>query len=108
MDSEGAITSCEHKLLSHVPWYRVYCGDKEFTVDVWIEVARSKLSSETKLTLMYAVSEGTSSSGQKLVQFNNHFTDLVVSNLTMLSSLQSSIDVGNGLASLNVQAALKR
>ncbi len=105
-ESDGAVISCEHKLLSHVPWFRVYCGDREFTVDVWVQLAHSQARTETKVTLMYSVSEGIKSSGEKLVQFNNHFTDIVVSELNLLKRLTSSIDVRNGLASLNVRAEL--
>lgn len=103
-DSDGSGTSCEHKLLTHVPWYRVYCGEREFTVDVWVDIAKSTVREQTKVTLMYSVSEGVRSSGQKLVQFNNHFTDVIVSDLTTLAGMQSSIDVQNGLASLTVKA----
>ncbi len=105
-DSEGVPTQCQHKILSHVPWWRLKCGDREFTVDIWMELGQNKSLDLTQVTLMYHVSEGLASSGEKLVQFNTHFTRFRVGGLTDLKALNSSIDVKNGLESLVVNVSL--
>lgn len=57
---------------------------------------------------MYDVSEGVASSGEKLVQFHSHMTDMVVDQLSLPKELQSHIDVQNGQASLVLQVKFKK
>ena len=102
--NNGEEISCEHNLLGHVPWWRVTCGQRQFTVDTWIQIHYSGVAEMSKLTLMYHVSEGVQSSGQPLVQFNTHFTSIIVDSYTRINSLSSSLDVENGLGSLVVIA----
>ncbi len=105
-DSEGEIETCVHELLSHVPWWRIQCGDREYTVDVWMEHLYSKSQDLTQVTLMYHVSESVTSSGEKLVRFDSHFSHVQVSGLNSVKRLTSSMDVRNGLASLRVDVSL--
>lgn len=96
--STGEVTSCEHNLLSHVPWWRVSCGEREYTVDTWVQI-RSKGDLFEK-TLMYHVKESVSSSGTKLTQFKSHFTSFMSRGASDLIGITSQIDVRNGLADL--------
>ncbi len=102
--STGESIGCTHELLSHVPWWKVRCGTREFTVDTWLQLHYAPERQMSKVTLMYHVSEGVKSSGLPLVQFNNHFTSIIVSTLTDIESISSSLDVQNGQASLVVVA----
>lgn len=104
VDNEGGQTTCTHTLLAQVPWWQVVCEDRTYTVDVWVQSLSTPRG--TRLTLMFDVSEGLRSSGEKLVQFRSHFTNLVVRDITELKSVASSLDVRNGQASLEVTAQL--
>lgn len=106
VDTDGSLVACDHKLLSHVPWWRVSCGEREFTVDVWVDIVRNPSRDLSKISLMYSVSEGVRSSGERLVQFNDHFSSFVFAGNGPLSEIGSSLDVQNGLASLDVQIKL--
>ncbi len=90
--------TCSHELLDHVPWWRVQCDDREYTVDTWVQI-RSKGDLYEK-TLMYHVKESTSSSGTKLTQFKSHFTSFMSRGPSDLIGITSQIDVRNGLADL--------
>lgn len=103
---DGRLQRCEHVLLKHVPWWKVRCGAREFTVDVWLQIHENQSEKLTKLTLMYHASEGVKSSGEKLVQFHNHFTSMIVDQLVWPKKLQSSLDIQNGLAGLKVEVRL--
>ena len=103
---DGRSQTCEHVLLKHVPWWKVQCGAREFTVDVWLQIHENRSEKFTKLTLMYHASEGVKSSGEKLVQFHNHFTTMIVDQLVWPKKLQSSLDIQNGLAGLKVEVRL--
>ncbi len=96
--STGGQVSCEHELLSHVPWWKVRCDDREYTVDTWVQI-RSK-GDLFENTLMYHVSEGLQSSGEKLVQFKSHLTSLISQGQSNLVGIRSQIDVRNGQADL--------
>lgn len=97
----GVTHSCQHELLSHVPWWRVSCDDREYTVDVWLQIrSRDNLFEKT---LMYHVSEGVQSSGERLVQFQSHFTSFVTKGRSQLQGIVSRIDVRNGQADLVVR-----
>lgn len=104
-DSTGLVVQCKHRLLEHVPWWRVTCADREYTVDLWLETY--SLTSATKYSLMYHASEGVQSSGERLVQFQTHFTSVTLSKDTELFELDSSLDVRNGLASLRAMASFR-
>lgn len=101
-DHEGVQKSCKHELLSHVPWWKVICEDREFRVDIWMEIQKHNSTDHYRYTLMYHVSEGVKSSGEKLVQFNSHFSHFVFAKDADLVQFESSIDVQNGLADLVV------
>lgn len=103
---DGQTQACGHTLLKHVPWWRVQCAAREFTVDVWLQIHENSSEKLTKLTLMYHASEGVKSSGEKLVQFHNHFTSMIVDQLVWPKKLSSSLDIQNGLASLKVEVRL--
>ncbi len=105
-DSDGEVLLCTHELLKNVPWWRVVCGERSYTVDVWREQLYNKSQNLSRLTLMYHVSEGLASSGEKLVQFNTHFTRFDLTESPTLQSVNSSMDVRNGQASLVVHAQL--
>ncbi len=96
--STGMQTPCSHDLLSHVPWWRVQCEDRQYTVDTWIQI-RSK-GDLFENTLMYHVSEGVKSSGEKLVQFKSHLTSFRSQGAANLVGISSQIDVRNGQADL--------
>ncbi len=99
-DNEGAIEKCHHKLLPQVPWWSVQCGDRRYTVNTWIQISHQKDLQMTKVSLMYDVSEGLSSSGEKIVQFHSHFSNIYVDSLTSLRLINSDMDVRNGQMSL--------
>lgn len=102
-DMEGEdVVVCKHNLLSHVPWWEVKCGSRSYTVNTWIEVLENKETKVLKLGFMYDVSEGVKSSGESLVQFKSHFTSLTVRELKSVEKINSSLDVRNGLASLDL------
>jgi len=109
-ESDGEVVQCAHTLLKHVPWWRVVCGERAFTVDVWREQLYNesqKISQKiSRITLMYHVSEGLASSGEKIVQFNTHFTRFDLTESPSLQSISSSMDIRNGQASLVVRAQL--
>ena len=94
----GVSQECQHELLTHVPWWRITCDDRNYTVDTWIQI-RSKGDLFEK-TLMYHVSEGVQSSGEKLVQFKSHMTSFISQGKSDLIGLVSRIDVRNGQADL--------
>ena len=94
----GASTSCEHELLTHVPWWKVSCGEREYTVDTWIQIRRKEDLFEH--TLMYHVKESVSSSGTKLTQFKSRFTSFLSRGEAELIGVTSQIDVRNGLSDL--------
>jgi|GEM_PF-3514751 len=96
--STGISQECQHELLTHVPWWRITCDDRNYTVDTWIQI-RSKGDLFEK-TLMYHVSEGIQSSGEKLVQFKSHMTSFISQGKSDLIGLVSRIDVRNGQADL--------
>ncbi len=102
--NDGMTIQCQHQLLGHVPWWRVVCADRSFTVDVWLQT-RFVQSGLQQVSLMYHVSEGVDSSGQKLVQFNQHFTSFFVDQFENMRGIRSSIDVQNGLANLDILAS---
>jgi hypothetical protein len=103
-ENDGSVTKCDHELLTHVPWWKLKCADREYTADVWIETQHNFERKLSKVTLMFHAKEGVRSSGEKLVQFKSHFTSIIVDNLANIKSLSSSLDVRNGLASLVVNA----
>lgn len=105
-DNSENSQACEHKLLPQVPWWSVVCGRRQYTVNTWAQVSHNRVENLTKVTLMYDVSEGTASSGHKLVQFHSHFTDVYVSSLTQLRLLSSSLDVANGQFDLVMRVRL--
>ena len=107
IESDGQSVSCSHSLLKHVPWWEVQCGERQYRVDLWLEERQSAEQGLSKLTLMYHVSEGVDSSGERLVQFKTHFTSIIVEDLTRVVALESDLDVRNGLASLNVRARVR-
>ena len=99
-NTTGESTSCEHKILSHVPWWKVTCDDRQYTVDAWLQIrSRSEIFEKT---LMFHVSEGVKSSSQKLVQFKSHMTSFISRGESQLLGIISRIDVRNGLADLVV------
>ena len=99
-NTTGEIVTCTHKLLDHVPWWKVSCGERLYTVDTWVQIrSRSELFEKT---LMFHVSEGVKSSSQKLVQFKSHMTSFISRGESQLLGLISRIDVRNGLADLVV------
>jgi hypothetical protein len=102
----GGVTPCSHELLSHVPWWRVTCGQRQYTVDIWRQESFNHSQNQTRITIMYDVSEGVESSGEKGVQFHGHFTSMDVTDLSSLARLSSFIDVRNGQASLRVEVEL--
>lgn len=102
-DNDGDTQSCEHKLLEHVPWWNVTCGSRSYTVNTWAQVAHNKADDLTRVTFMYDVSEGVASSGERLVQFNSHYTNVFVESLTFLTKLTSDMDVRNGQSNLVVE-----
>ena len=101
VDSTTGLTEqCEHILLSHIPWWKVSCGERSYTVDIWLQVrSRGELFEKT---VLYHVSEGIQSSTQKLVQFKSHMTSLISRGQSDLIGIVSHIDVRNGLADLVV------
>jgi hypothetical protein len=101
VSNEGVTIQCQHQLLDHVPWWRVVCADRSFTVDVWLQT-RFVQNGVQQMSLMYHVSEGLASSGQKLVQFNQHFTSFFGDQFENIRGIRSSIDVQNGLANLEI------
>lgn len=105
-DNEGNTQACEHKLLEHVPWWSVTCGKRSYTVNTWAQLAFNKPQDLTKVTFMYDVSEGVVSSGEKLVQFNSHYTNIIVESLTFLKKLTSDMDVRNGQSNLIIEVDL--
>ena len=107
-ESDGRSVSCRHHLLNHVPWWRVICGEREFTVDSWLEQAQHRRDDRQKITLMFHASEGTASSGERLVQFQSHFSTFVLSGNSAVQAISSSLDVRNGLASLELTVRLDR
>ncbi|MCB0411671.1 MAG: hypothetical protein KDD22_04050 [Bdellovibrionales bacterium] len=106
VDNDGESITCTHQLLSHVPWWDVICGKRHYTVNTWLQLLENTQQNLFKLTLMYDVSEGIESSGEKLVQFRSHLTTLVTEDFKKLRQLQSSLDVRNGLMSLDMEVQL--
>ena len=101
VDSSTSIeTDCFHELLSHVPWWKVTCGDRAYTVDIWLQIRERGDLKENKL--MYHVKESVSSSGTKITQFKSHFTSFISRGDAELLGVVSQIDVRNGLADLVV------
>ena len=100
----GVELSCQHKLMTNVPWWKVTCRDqkevREYTVDVWVQIRERNDLKEN--TLMYHVKESTSSSGTKLTQFKSHFTSFITRGDSELVGVVSQLDVRNGLADLIV------
>lgn len=105
-NNDGSYQDCVHELLSHLPYWSVKCGDRKYTVNTWVEVSHNKPLDLTKVTLMYDVSEGVASSGEKMVQFNSHFTNVYVESLTYLKMMTSDVDVLNGQGSLVMKVEL--
>ncbi len=109
--STGAETTCKHYPLETgspappPPWWTVNCGDRSYTVDIWMDNYRSADQFYNTFLLFHA-KESVSSSGKKLVQFNNQTTTIKTANPQALRALRSSIDVGNGLTDLNVEVRL--
>ncbi len=99
-DNDGTVEKCSHKILPQVPWWNVRCGDRSYTVNTWIQISHQKDLQMTKVSLMYDVSEGLTSSGEKLVQFHSHFSNVYVDSLTSLKLVNSDMDVRNGQMSL--------
>ena len=99
-DNDGGTVECSHKLLPQVPWWSVTCGKRLFTVNTWVQMAHNKDQELSKVTLMYDVSEGVSSSGEKLVQFHSHFTHFYVDSLSYIKKVSSDMDVQNGQMNL--------
>ena len=107
-DSTGVSISCDHQLLPHIPWWRVDCGERSFTVDAWLERIGPNQSGETKISLMFHASEGRQSSGEKITQFKSHFTSITLADDTPINEIDSWLDVRNGLASLRLKAIISR
>jgi len=107
VDMDGASVSCRHELLSHVPWWSVKCGDRDYTVNTWMQINHGPVGS-SQIVFMYDVSEGVRSSGEKLVLFRSHFTRMNVTDVSQVSRLSSDLDVRNGLATLNINVVLTR
>ena len=106
VDNDGESVDCTHQLLGHVPWWNVVCGNRQFTVNTWLQLMENTQKNKLKLTFMYDVSEGVKSSGEKLVQFHSHITTLIIEDFKDLQQLQSSLDVRNGLMSLDMTVDL--
>ncbi len=96
--STGEEIACEHELLSHVPWWSVRCEDRLYRVDTWAQIRRKQDLFEH--TLLYHVSEGVRSSGERLVQFKSHITSFLSRGQATLMGITSQIDVRNGQADL--------
>ncbi|NQY99463.1 MAG: hypothetical protein HRT45_02210 [Bdellovibrionales bacterium] len=103
--------SCTHRPLKSVtpvpppPWWTVVCGDREYTVDLWMSRIRLP-ENRLKISLMFHAKEGANSSGEKLAQFQNHFTQLVVKGETPILEASTVLDVRNGLASLEAMVEI--
>ncbi|MEO0336029.1 MAG: hypothetical protein AAF202_06535 [Pseudomonadota bacterium] len=105
--------SCKHQPLKSVtpvpapPWWTVTCEDRTYTVDVWMS-EQLLTGDRWKISLMLHAKEGTASSGERLVQFQNHFTQLVLSGESHVHEISSSLDIRNGLASLDVSIKIDK
>jgi hypothetical protein len=99
---------CHHKPLKTgsqappPPWWTVICDEYTFTVDVWMDEYVSK-GSLYSISLLYHVKESVSSSGEKLTQFNTQSTQFKFNDFSQLKEINTSIDVRNGLADLNLE-----
>ncbi len=107
-NQSGGSMGCAHTLLQNVPWWSVRCGDRLYTVNTWYELMANKTGEKNlrKLTLMFDLSEGVASSGEKLVQFRSHLTNIVLRGEGNPLEISSSLDVQNGQASLEMQVSL--
>ena len=110
-DSTGREVACSHAPLqnnspaSPPPWWSISCGARSYTVDVWMDLWKGPQGA--KLELMYHIKEGVSSSGEKLVRFDNQHTVLIFPKAQLPQIVRSSLDVRNGLADLVVEINLE-
>jgi hypothetical protein len=87
-NTTGITIECTHKILPHVPWWKVSCDDRLYTVDTWLQVrSRGDLFEKT---LLYHASEGIQSSSMKLVQFKSHMTSFITRGESDLLGMVSS------------------
>ena len=109
--SSGEFISCKHKPLESVtpvpppPWWVVECGDRKYTVDLWLE-NKSLASNLNSVFLLYHAKESISSSGESQTRFETQTTEFFYNGDTSYKAIRSSIDVRNGLADLYVTVSL--
>lgn len=107
----GDVTTCQHSPLETgspappPPWWTVRCGDRSYTVDIWMDDYRSA-DQLYNTFLLYHAKESTSSSGEKRVRFDTQTTLLKTDKPQAVRVIRSSIDVRNGLADLDVEVQL--
>ena len=111
VENDGTTLNCEHKPLESVtpvpppPWWALTCGERQYTVDVWMEAQRltEELSS---VLLLYHAKESISSSGENITRFETQTTEFFYTGKSKYRMIRSSIDVRNGLADLYVTVRL--
>ena len=111
---EGAgATSCTHYPLvtgsqaEPPPWWTVECGDRKYTVDIWMDLYLSQ-DQFFNVYLLFHAKESTSSSGGKLASFNTQTTKLKFKEVSLFTGISMSLDVRNGLADLMVDVSPKK
>lgn len=111
---EGAgATSCKHYALvtgsqaEPPPWWTVECGDRKYTVDIWMDLYLSQ-DQFFNVYLLFHAKESTPSSGEKLAKFNTQTTKLKFKEISPFTSISMSLDVRNGLADLMVDVSPKK
>lgn len=113
LETGAGVTSCTHRPLVNSsqaeppPWWTVECGDREYTVDIWMDLYRSQ-DQFYNVFLLFHAKESTSSSGEKLAKFNTQTTKLKFKELSPMTSVSMSLDVRNGLADLKVDVSPKK
>jgi len=113
LQEQGAgVTQCTHSPLitgsqaEPPPWWTVVCDDREYTVDIWMDLYITE-GNVFNLYLLYHAKESTDSSGEKLARFNTQSTKLKFKELSQMTEISMSLDVRNGLADLMVDVSPK-
>jgi len=111
VESTGEFINCTHKPLESVtdtpppPWWVLKCGDRKYTVDIWME--QKDLTEELSSTLLlFHAKEGVLSSGESITRFETQTTEFFYKGKANYKMIRSSIDVRNGLADLYVRVLL--
>ena len=104
--------ACTHKKLSNKspaeppPWWVVSCGDRKYTVDIWMDEFQTKDKMHNLLVLFHA-KEGVASSGEKLTRFNTQTTRIKSDDASLVKAITSGLDMRNGLADLVVDVQVR-